>query len=172
MAAAASAGTRFRASRKPLLTKPSDATSWNAFPTIDYTSLPVHERAQRVYRDGPSTASRVLPYWLAAIIDQLLFVVLPALAIPFAILKTVPAIFGVRYSMKSLQLSRRMVSIERRLIAGEDPEALMKLLRGIGEESATMSVPPPRAAQYLELRQNIHDARGRLEAAQDGKTGN
>ena len=136
----------------------------DVFPSMKYTSLPVSPRARRIYEDGPSLANRVLPYGLAAIVDQIVFVLLPTLAIIFGILKLLPMLLGLRFSMRSLGLCRKMVAIERGLIGGQDPASLVEALRDVERESATMHVPPTKASSYLELRQNIHDARERIEA--------
>lgn len=136
----------------------------DVFPTMKYASLPVSPLARRFYEDGPSLANRVLPYGLAAIVDQIVFVLLPALAVIFGVLKLLPTLLGLRYSMRSLGYCRRLVAIERDLIEGQDPAALEEALRGVGRDSATMHVPPTKASSYLELRQSIHDTRERIEA--------
>ena len=93
-----------------------------------------------------------------------MFVLLPALAIVIGVLKVVPMLLGLRFSMRSLSLFRKMVTIERGLIEGQDLSSLVEALRGVERDSETMHVPPAKASSYLELRQNIHDARERIAA--------
>jgi TRAP transporter TAXI family solute receptor len=133
------------------------------FPSMNYTSLPLSPDARRFYEEGPSTADRMLPYRAAAIVDQLVFVVVPALAILFGLLKVIPLLLGARFSLRNFMLCRRLVAVEVGIVKAEDPEALAAKLDAIDTESAALHVPPSKYADWLGLRQNVHDGRDRLE---------
>ena len=152
-------------------------TSWDVglevpegkFPSKHYVSLPLSPRARQFYDQGPSKWARSLPYWLFAIVDQIVFVVVPALAIVFAVLKVLPVAITLNYTLKSLRISRRMFDVERALVAGADPQTLWKQLQELDEESAVLRVPITKSGEYLELRQNIHDTRERVVARHGGE---
>jgi TRAP transporter TAXI family solute receptor len=132
------------------------------FPTMDYASLPIHPRASSVYLDGPSMSGRTLPYWLAALIDQLMYVIIPALTIPFALLKAAPSILTVRFNIYKKGISKQIVQIERRLLNGDDPAELKATLLQLSQETLQKKVPAKLAADYIELRQSIHDTMERI----------
>lgn len=143
----------------PTLEAPS-----GAFPSPKYVSLPLSPRARTFYQDGPSKWSRLLPYWASAVVDRIVFVVVPALAILFTVLKLVPLAIGLRFSFRTLSLCRRVVAIEADAHGGAEPAALEAALDEVDQDCAEMHVPPTKVSEYLELRQNIYDARERMAA--------
>jgi hypothetical protein len=140
------------------------------FPTTQHVSLPLDPRATRFYQDGPSKLSRHLPYWGSALLDQIVFVLIPAFAIVFTLLEAVPTLLGLKFSLRAQALTRKLAKVERSLIAGEDPQVLWEALEGVEGQSAELRVPRRKAGEFLELRQNIHDARERIEARDPAKS--
>ena len=132
------------------------------FPTAKYASLRVAATARRIYDEGPPPLSRIFPYRLAALLGQIAFVWVPALAVLAGILKVVPAALGARYAFRAFRLTRRLMQVERGLMTGEAPQLLARTLDEVDAQSTRLHVPPTKAGAFLELRQNIHDARERL----------
>ena len=132
------------------------------FPTTDYASLPIHPRAKTVYLDGPSMSTRILPYWLAALVDQLMYVIIPALTIPFALLKAAPMFLALRFNIYKRRISKQVAQVERRLLDGDDPADIRESLRQLSQETLQKKVPGKLAAEYIELRQSIHDTIERI----------
>jgi len=52
-----------------------------AFPTGTNVQLPLSEDARRYLRDGPPWLERVLPFWMAGIVDRLVILLLPVVTI-------------------------------------------------------------------------------------------
>lgn len=143
---------------------PSLETPSGAFPSMKYVSLPLSPRARTFYQNGPSKWSSLLPYWAWALVDQFIFVVIPALAVLLTVLKLIPMAMGLRFSIQSLSFCRRLVAVEADALAGGDTGGLTAAIDDVDRRCAEMHVPPTKASEYLELRQNIHDARERLAA--------
>lgn len=137
------------------------------FPNMTQVSLPLSEAAIRFYEDGPSPMRKYLPYWLATLINRFAVVILPVAGVALMLLKSVPALLGLRFSLRSLGIYRQMEQLERRLIEGEDHEQLMAALVRISQQSSKLKAPMPQLSAYLELKQNIHDLRERIEDAAD-----
>jgi TRAP-type uncharacterized transport system substrate-binding protein len=57
-----------------------------AFPADTNVQLPMSEHAQRYLRAGPPWLERILPFWVAGIVDRLVLILLPfiSLLVPFA----------------------------------------------------------------------------------------
>lgn len=132
------------------------------FPTTDYASLPIHPRAKTVYLDGPSMSARLRPYWLAALVDQLMYVIIPALTIPFALLKVAPTILALRFNIYKKRISQQIVQIERRLLDGENPTEIREALLQLSQETLHKKVPAKLSEEYIQLRQSIHDTMERI----------
>lgn len=151
--------------RQSALTAPS-----SRFPSMDHTSLPLSDAAVRYFEDGPSGLSRILPYWLAAIADQLIFVVLPALLGLLAVLKTVPTLLNLRFSYYSTKLYRRLAVVENRADDAAAQAELLEELDRIDAESRVLKPTLSKLAPYFEFRQNLHDVRDRVQEPEGLRT--
>ncbi|MGB6368062.1 MAG: hypothetical protein WBG93_14655, partial [Thermoanaerobaculia bacterium] len=83
------------------------------------------------------------------------------------LLKSLPTIRRIRLSMQQMGLYRQMEKLEGRMIEGSDPAPLLADLKEIERQSSELHPPRPLLSQYLELRQNIHDQRERIESHGD-----
>lgn len=134
------------------------------FPSKDFVSLPLAPRARKFYEEGPTWASRILPYRAAAVVDQIVFVLAPALAALFAVLKAAPLLLGLRFTLRTLRSCRHLAAAEKQVLRGGDPALFRAAIEAADADSASIRVPSSKAASYLELRQSLHDARERLAA--------
>lgn len=146
-------------------TRPRIESPPGVFPSMQHVSLPLDPRARRYYEHGPSPWGRLLPYWVAALVQQLVVVVLPALAVLIALLKLFPSLRVLRFNMACLRLTRRLLTVERAAIADDAAMASLDAdLDTIDHDSAALRVPASKGMAYLELRQTLHDTRERLAA--------
>jgi TRAP transporter TAXI family solute receptor len=144
--------------------KPTLFASRGAFPNMDNVSLPLSPAAIHFYENGPSPLRRYLPYWLASLISRFALIVAQVGAVVWILLKSLPTIRRLRFSMEQMGLYRQMEKLEGRMIEGADPAQLLVELKEIERQSAKLQPPRPLLSQYLELRQNIHDQRERIES--------
>lgn len=134
------------------------------FPNMRYVSLPLSDAAVRFYEDGPPRWRKLLPYWLATLIDRFALIVAQVGAVVLIFFKGIPAFMKTRFNMKALDLYKRMMRLENGLMAGADWEESLATLDEIRKEIATLKVPRFLLTNYLELCQNVHDIRERMEA--------
>ncbi len=73
------------------------------------------------------------------------------------------ALFRLRFKLQLLGIYKRIEMLEDNLMATADWNQAMEGLREIQNEVAALKVPRFAVTQYLELRQNVHDLRERLE---------
>jgi hypothetical protein len=131
---------------------------------MQYTSLPLSPAAIHYYEKGPSPLRKYLPYWLASLISRFTLIVAQVGAVVWILLKTPPAMLRLRFSLKQMGLYRQMEKLEGRLDQGAHPAQLLAELKEIERQSSELHPPRPLLSQYLELRQNIHDQRERIES--------
>jgi hypothetical protein len=79
------------------------------------------------------------------------------------VLKGIPALFRLRFKLQLLAIYKRIEMLEDALMATADWNQAMGGLREIQNDVAALKVPRFAVTQYLELRQNVHDLRERLE---------
>lgn len=135
-----------------------------AFPTMDYTSLPLSPAAVRYYREGPSALRRILPFRAATLVDRFLVVVVPVLTAAFALIKILPAFVKLRFSVQLQQLYRQLEAVEKAPKEDKKVVEVLEELDALDRISAKLRVPRSQIGPYFEFRQNIHDVRERVSS--------
>lgn len=137
-------------------------TNHGAFPSPEHISLPLSEAAADYYRTGPSPLRRVLPFWLATIVDRFLGFAAAVGGAAIAVFGLVPRLLGMRFQVAANGYWRRLEKLEKQRAAGAEDEVILARLDEILQESADLSVPLSLRPAYFELRQEMHDMRDRL----------
>ena len=139
----------------------------STFPSEDDVSLPLKSSAKRYFTQGEKGLSNVLPYPVVRFLNHLGFVVLPLLTVTLIILKAAPMALKLWFTIKLMGYFRRLVAVEKAHADGGDPSELLARLDEIDGASVTMFVPRSRVHDYIDLRQFLHDMRGRLMSQDD-----
>jgi TRAP-type uncharacterized transport system substrate-binding protein len=134
------------------------------FPSPDLVSLPLSRSAVRYYERGPSPLWRVLPFRLATLVDRFIWVAATVASAALALLGILPKLLAFPYKRASLALYKRLETAEKALGPGADKAALLAELEEIERISVALRVPKSLRPDYLGLRQDIHDVRGRIES--------
>lgn len=135
-------------------------------PAALLVELPLHEDARRYFRDGPSWLERRLPFRIAGLVDRLVLILLPVMAI-------LPAFFGGVLPMLERRGRNRILSFYPRLREVEREADILPLasveeeivrLQAIDHEVAERHVPDRFLCDFYNLRAHIALVLGRLEA--------
>jgi len=136
------------------------------FPALrDQTFLPSPE-AERYYSAGPPFLQRYLPYWAAVLVDRLLFLLLPVLALTVPALKLIPAVY--RWRMRSRifrwygDLKFLENEVRHRYDAGRRGEYLARL-DAIEEAAYHRRVPLAFSDLVYTLREHVDLVRRMLD---------
>jgi TRAP-type uncharacterized transport system substrate-binding protein len=132
------------------------------FPNPTIVSLPLSHAADLYYEQGPSRLSRILPFWLATLVDRFTWAIATFAGSVLAVFSLLPRLLSLRFNVTLGRLYRHLERIEKGL-DGSDRETLFAELDEIDQRSAEMRVPRNQRAPYFELRQNIHDLTDRVE---------
>jgi len=138
-------------------------TDHGAFPSPQHTSLPLNDSADEWYRTGPSPLQRVLPFWLATILDRFLGFAAAVGGAALAMFGILPRLFALKFEFTANGYWRRLEKLEKRMAAGEDAGEVRARLDALLAESASLGVPLHVRPAYLELRQAMHDMGERLD---------
>jgi hypothetical protein len=90
------------------------------FPSEANLELPLHEQAARYLRVGPSWLERTFPFWVAGILDRLVFVVLPVATLLLPLFGLVLPLLDRRHRGRIARYYERLRELA---IAGDSPSS-------------------------------------------------
>ena len=136
------------------------------FPAPEAIDLPVGEDARQFYKSGRPFLQRHLPFWVAALAERLLFLLVPLLAVVYPLLRSLPGLYAwtVRRRVFSLYRDLKLIDLAtERLPAGEDAGGLADRLDELEARASRLRVPRAYAWFAYTLRHHIRLVRERLE---------
>ena len=93
------------------------------FPTEQVQEFPMSEQATRWFKSGRPLLQRYLPFWLANLIERLLFVIVPIVALAIPLMRVVPALYSWRVRSRIFRWYGEVREIERRARDGNQDAA-------------------------------------------------
>ncbi|MBL8481271.1 MAG: hypothetical protein JNJ60_03680, partial [Rhodocyclaceae bacterium] len=85
------------------------------FPAAQPTDFPLSSRARRFYEHGPPLLQRYLPFWMANLIDRMMVLALPLLALAVPLARWLPGLYAWRVRARLYQWYGELKFIEREL---------------------------------------------------------
>ncbi|HXX13188.1 MAG TPA: TAXI family TRAP transporter solute-binding subunit [Burkholderiales bacterium] len=137
------------------------------FPAPNDTELPLSPEAARFYKSGPPLLQRYLPYWGANLVDRLLVLLIPALAVLIPAARLLPQLYRWRVRSRIYRWYARLKEIELELEEQRSPEEIARILERLGRiDHAVHRIETPLA--YSEnlyvFRQHIDLVRQRAQS--------
>jgi TRAP-type uncharacterized transport system substrate-binding protein len=140
------------------------------FPAAESVDLPLSEEAQRFYKSGRPVLQAYLPFWMAALVERILVVFVPALVLLYPAFKLLPQGYDWLMQSRILRLYDEMKSIERELASGrDDPGALNARLDRLYQSASELQLPAKYASMQYTLRMHLDLVRARIAASETGK---
>jgi TRAP-type uncharacterized transport system substrate-binding protein len=147
-------------SRSTLLQKKKE------FPQLLELQVKLSTEAERYYKSGKSGTYKVLPFWLANVVNRILLVFVPAIVVLIPALKVIPAVLRFKTRMKLFRWYRVLLAVERELqvpVARHEHPDYLKRIDEIERHVSKIKVPASFADQYYTLRGHIAYVRSRLQ---------
>jgi uncharacterized protein len=145
------------------------------FPSEKYCDFPVSEDARRFYRSGQPVLQRLLPFWLASLVDRAKVMLIPLVMLMMPLFRAAPPLMRWRTRRKIYLWYSDLRDIDRKLIAGlSGPELDQELahLKDIEHQVAYVDVPLSYMEEFYHLRlhlamlqQHLMELRERSEPA-------
>ena len=85
------------------------------FPKATDPEFPMSDTAVRFYKDGPPFLQRFLPFWVVNLVEQLIVLALPILAVTSPVFKLAPALYRWRARRRILYWYRQLKKVEASL---------------------------------------------------------
>jgi hypothetical protein len=139
----------------------------NEFPIDKDYSFSLAEEAKAYYKSGLPFWQKYLPFWVAALLDRFLLVVLPLFAVLIPLVKLIPRFMQWRIKSKIYQHYGELKFLETQMKPNCDrakTEGYLEKLDAIEERVNHMKVPLDFSDQVYVLREHIHFVRDRLRA--------
>jgi hypothetical protein len=137
------------------------------FPSPYYVDFSLSAEARRYFKSGPSFLRRYLPFWIAVMIERLLVMCLPLVALLIPFVRFLPPLYQWRVRSRIYRWYRDILALDVLREAGRSPEqyaADQQTLDRIDTEVSRLSVPLAYAAQLYNLRMHIELVRQRTSA--------
>src|SRR5574343_292190 len=136
------------------------------FPAYKDQLLPLSPDAARYYKSGPSFLQRYLPFWLAVLVDRLIVLLVPIVALLIPLLKVAPAIYTWRVRSKVFRCYGELKFLEDDLKNHFDPAKLedyRSRLDSIDDEASVLHVPLGFTDLTYTLREHVNLVRHILD---------
>ena len=138
----------------------------------DDPEFPVPDDARRVYKNGATFFQRVLPYWVAAMVNRAFVLLLPLIGIIFPLIKLVPFLYNWRMKRRILHWYRELKNLEHSL-PKTAPLGLIEVkeqeLARIEEGVQGISVPIHLSADAYELRNHVEFVKRRIHLLREAQ---
>lgn len=135
------------------------------FPAYKDAVFPMSREAERYYKSGPPFLQRYLPFWLAVLVDRLIVMLVPVIALLIPLLKVAPAIYNWRVRAKVFRCYGELKFLEDDLKNHFDAARLdeyRQRLDALDDEASQLRVPLGFTDLVYTLREHVNLVRGIL----------
>jgi uncharacterized protein len=132
----------------------------------DDPEFPVPDEARRIYKNGATFFQRVLPFWVATLIDRAFVLILPLIGIIFPLIKFVPIIYNWRMKRRLLHWYRELKNLENSLPKSAPADVIEQKeqeLAHVEEGVQRITVPIHLSADFYELRNHVEFVKRRIQ---------
>ncbi len=136
------------------------------FPAAQPVDVPLSEPAINYYKSGSPLLQRYLPFWGAALVAELLRLLIPVVAVAYPLLRVAPGVYGWGMRRRIFRLYGELKFIETQLEARDaqaSVEDLRKEIDWLEARAYRMRMPKAFAQMLYTLRLHIGLVRQRLE---------
>jgi len=143
------------------------------FPSLRSSDYAPSKEALRFYRSGPPFLQRYLPFWAATLVDRIVVLLVPLLAVLLPALRFAPSLYSWRVRSRIYRWYGELKFLELELRERFDPSRVAEYqqrLDELEEVAHTRPIPLAFTDQVYTLRQHIALVRNVLEKQTGGTT--
>ncbi|MGG1946355.1 TAXI family TRAP transporter solute-binding subunit [Trinickia sp. NRRL B-1857] len=139
------------------------------FPSPVMHDFPISDDAARYYKSGKSFLYRLLPFWLASLVDRLIVLIVPIIVVLIPGVRLIPSLYAWRVKSRIYRWYGALIAIERSALdeTASEEERTASLAKLVEIEAAVnrLKMPLAYADQFYVLREHIGFVRARLAQA-------
>ncbi|BAO30691.1 TAXI family TRAP transporter solute-binding subunit [Sulfuritalea hydrogenivorans] len=128
------------------------------FPRAGHTEFPLSKEAERYYKSGKPFLQRYLPFWAATLIDRMVVMLVPLLAVLVPLFKFAPQIYGWRVRSRIYRRYGELKFLENELNENPDRHSRAEWLAkldGIETDASRIRTPLTFSDMLYTLRGHI-----------------
>ena len=137
------------------------------FPSTSFLDLPLNEDAEHFFKFGPPVLQRVLPFWLASLVDRMKLMIIPLLVLLMPLIRLAPPLVRWRTRRKIYLWYVSLRQIDQKALEGMsavEAQKSMDSLKTLEQQIAHVGVPLSYMEEYYNLRLHLHLVRSRVES--------
>jgi len=137
----------------------------NEFPAAEEEDVPLSDEAESFYKSGPNALQRYLPFWLAALVERLLILMIPVVGLAYPLWSALPKLYRWQMRRRILPLYAELFTIERRARSAHSTAEWSELLGRmdlVERRAAELRVPRDYGEMAYELKTNVKYVRDML----------
>jgi TRAP transporter TAXI family solute receptor len=139
------------------------------FPAATATDFPLSEDAKRFYQSGPSFLQRYLPFWVAVLVQRMMVMLVPLIAVLIPLMRILPSVYTWRVRRRIYRWYGELKYLEHDLEQNREPQRIteyLKRLDQIEQRVSRLKVPLAYSGQFYMLRQHIGFVRDMIRNSQ------
>jgi TRAP transporter TAXI family solute receptor len=128
------------------------------FPSESYCDFPVSEDAKRFYKSGEPVLQRLLPFWVASLVDRAKVMLIPLVVLMMPLLRAAPPLLRWRIRRKIYLWYTDLREIDQRLangLSGPELDQELARLKEIEHQVAYVDVPLSYMEEFYHLRLHL-----------------
>jgi len=136
------------------------------FPQSDGGDFELHPRAARFYEVGPPFLQRYLPFSIANLLDRMIVLLVPLLALAVPLFRILPQLYVWRVRSKLYRWYGELKDLERQALQEDTTRSRAEWLHDLDRIEiavARIGVPLSHADYHYQLRAHIHMVRRRIQ---------
>ncbi len=134
------------------------------FPSPERIALPNSPEADRFFRSGRPFLQRVLPFWIANLVDRLLVLAIPLLTLIIPLIRILPPVYRWRVRNRVNRLYASLARLEARYETGEvSRDEAIEEIKNLNEKAGDVAMPKSYVGELYDLRFHLDRVRQRLE---------
>jgi TRAP-type uncharacterized transport system substrate-binding protein len=140
------------------------------FPAAETIDLPLGKPARQFYKTGPPFLQRHLPFWLAVLVQQLLVLLVPVVAVVYPILRFPPALYSWLQHHRIYKLYSELMLLEGEMASTTSliqTNNYAERLDQLEDRASRLSLPMSFQPLAYTLRLHIGVVRQRAEKQQE-----
>jgi len=138
------------------------------FPAAEAIDLPLSPEARQFYKSGRPLAQRYLPFWLAALVERFLVLLVPLLGVMYPLVRLAPSVYAwnIRRRIFGLYSELRVLELEVGAVKpGQPSPEITSRLDSIDHRAHRMQLPVAYTPMLYTLRDHIALVRRRVAGA-------
>lgn len=137
------------------------------FPAPRDREFPLSKEAERFYKAGPPFLQRYMPFWAATLVDRIIVLLVPIIAVLIPALRIAPWLYSWRIRSRIYRWYGELKFLELELrehFDAQQSERYLLRLNNLEERAYAKPTPGAFAADVYTLRQHIDMVRGLLRS--------